>query len=57
MTARVERLIAWAERRPSPAQGYSLGYVLLGAASVATIALMYSDLLVRVHAATEWMVR
>ena len=57
LNARVERLIAWSERRQSP-QGYSLAYAL-GAASTVMVALIvtYSGLLVRVHAATEWLVR
>lgn len=57
LNARVERLIAWSERRQSP-QGYSLARAL-GAASAVMVALIvtYSGLLVRVHAATEWLVR
>jgi beta-lactamase regulating signal transducer with metallopeptidase domain len=58
VNARVERLIAWTERRQSPAQGYSLGYALCAAAAlVATLAVTYSGMLIRVHAATEWLVR
>jgi beta-lactamase regulating signal transducer with metallopeptidase domain len=58
VNARVERLVAWTERRQSPAPQYSLGYVLCAAAAVVgTIAVTYSELLVRVHAATEWLVR
>jgi len=57
VNARVERLIAWTERRQSP-QGYSLAYALCAAAAVmATLVVSYSGLLVRVHAATEWLVR
>jgi beta-lactamase regulating signal transducer with metallopeptidase domain len=57
VNARVERLIAWTERkRPAPA--YSLRFALCAAAVVAiTLALSYSQLLVRMHAATEWLVR
>jgi beta-lactamase regulating signal transducer with metallopeptidase domain len=56
--ARVERLIAWTERRRNPAKGYSLGYALCAtAAVVVTLAVTYRELLVRVHAATEWLVR
>ena len=57
VNARVERLIAWTEReRPAPA--YSLRFALCAAAAVAiTLALSYSQLLVRMHAATEWLVR
>jgi hypothetical protein len=58
VNARVERLIAWTERRPSNAPRYFIGYALFAAvAAVATLALTYSELLVRVHAATEWLVR
>ena len=55
---RVERLVAWTERQPSPALGYSLRYVVCGAiAVVATLTFTYSELLVRAHEATEWLVR
>jgi beta-lactamase regulating signal transducer with metallopeptidase domain len=58
VNARVARLIAWTERQPSPTEGYSLGYALGAAAVVvATLAVTYSELLVRVHEATEWLVR
>ncbi|MGB6401741.1 MAG: hypothetical protein WBF26_02750 [Candidatus Sulfotelmatobacter sp.] len=58
MNARVERLIAWTEPQQSQAPGYSLVYPLCtGAAVVVTVAVTYSQLLVRVHAATEWLVR
>ena len=58
VNARVERLIAWTEQRQSPAPGYSLVYPLCTAAAVVvTLAVTYSHLLVRVHAATEWLVR
>jgi len=57
VNARVERLLAWTgpgQRQASP----PLRYILLAAATVmTTLALTYSDLLVRVHAATEWLVR
>ena len=58
VNARVERLIAWTEQKPGPAPGYSLLYPLCTAtAAVVTLAITYSHLLVRVHAATEWLVR
>jgi beta-lactamase regulating signal transducer with metallopeptidase domain len=58
VNARVERLITWSERRKSQAPGYSLVYALCAAAVVVvTLAVTYSQLLVRVHAATEWLVR
>ena len=58
MNARVERLIAWSDKRRAPSQNFSPLYGL-GAtlASVAVFALTYSQLLVRVHTATEWLVR
>jgi beta-lactamase regulating signal transducer with metallopeptidase domain len=58
VNARVERLIAWTELQQSPAPGHSLVYPLCTAVAVAvTLAVTYSQLLVRVHAATEWLVR
>jgi hypothetical protein len=62
MNARIERLIAWSEERLALAQGFSswrrLGYGLGAAlAIVAGFAVTYSQLLVRVHTATEWLVR
>ena len=58
VNARVERLIAWTERRQSAAPGHSLAYTLSAAAAlVVTLAVTYSELLVRVHVATEWLVR
>jgi beta-lactamase regulating signal transducer with metallopeptidase domain len=58
VNARVERLIAWTERPQRPAPAYSWRYVLCAAAAVViTLAASYSELLMRVHAATEWLVR
>jgi hypothetical protein len=58
LNARVERLIAWTEPQPNAASGYWLRYAVRAAvAVVATLAFTYSELLVRVHAATEWLVR
>jgi hypothetical protein len=58
VNARVERLIAWSELRQSPTKGYSLAYALCAmAVMLAAMAVSYSELLVRVHAATEWLVR
>jgi Zn-dependent protease with chaperone function len=58
MNARVERLVAWSSQRGVPRQKYSPWYGL-GAAvvTVALFAVTYSSMLVRVHAATEWLVR
>jgi beta-lactamase regulating signal transducer with metallopeptidase domain len=58
VNARVERLIAWTERRQSPVRGYLLGYALCTAAVAAgTLVVTYGQLLVQVHAASEWLVR
>jgi len=58
LNARVERLIAWTEPRPGLAKGYSSRYALCAAvAALVTLAVTYGELLVRVHAATEWLVR
>ena len=58
MNARVERLIAWSEGRRVPMGKYSLWYaVCTVSAVIAGCAVTYSALLVRVHTATEWLVR
>jgi Zn-dependent protease with chaperone function len=58
LNARVERLIAWKEPRQNSAPQYSVRYLLCAAILVAaTLAVTYSELLVRVHTATEWLVR
>ncbi|MFZ0297255.1 MAG: hypothetical protein WAM13_02795, partial [Candidatus Sulfotelmatobacter sp.] len=58
VNARVERLIAWTEEQQSQASGYSPVYPLCTAAAMlVTLAVTYSQLLVRVHTATEWLVR
>jgi beta-lactamase regulating signal transducer with metallopeptidase domain len=58
VNVRVERLLAWTELQQTPPRGYSFVYAFCAAASmVVTLALTYSELLVRVHAATEWLVR
>jgi beta-lactamase regulating signal transducer with metallopeptidase domain len=58
VNARVERLIAWTKPMRNPAEKYWLGYTLCATLAVcATMAVTYSELLVRVHAATEWLVR
>jgi Zn-dependent protease with chaperone function len=58
MNARVERLIAWSEERLVSPQRFSPWYGL-GAvvATVAVFGVTYIQLLVRVHTATEWLVR
>jgi Zn-dependent protease with chaperone function len=62
MNARVERLVAWSEDRRVPAQKHSPAFGLtfgVGAAlaTVGICAVTYSQLLARVHTATEWLVR
>jgi beta-lactamase regulating signal transducer with metallopeptidase domain len=58
LNARVERLIAWPERRQVAASRYWYVYTLCAAAAViATFAASYTELLLRIHTATEWMVR
>jgi beta-lactamase regulating signal transducer with metallopeptidase domain len=58
VNARVERLIAWTQRRQTPAGRYALAYGLCAiAAMVIAMAVNYSELLVQAHAATEWLVR
>jgi len=58
MNARIERLIAWEEGRKAPAPRYSPWYGFwAGLAIVVGFAVTYGQLLVRVHTATEWLVR
>lgn len=59
MNARVERLIAWSERRRiSSARENSPWFTACTALAVAaTFVLTYHELLVGVHTATEWLVR
>jgi beta-lactamase regulating signal transducer with metallopeptidase domain len=58
LNARIERLISWKEHPRHAAPVYSLPYTLCAAAAAAaTLAVTYSELLVRVHTATEWLVR
>jgi len=55
---RVERLIAWSDWRSVPPLRYSSWYALgAGVATIATFAVTYGQLLMRVHTATEWLVR
>ncbi len=58
VNARVERLISWTQRRHNETNKYSLAYALCATIVIlAAMALTYSQLLVQVHAATEWLVR
>jgi Zn-dependent protease with chaperone function len=55
VNTRVERLIAWKEQRLS---GGGFGYTWYAiAAAAGALVVTYSTLLVRMHAATEWLVR
>jgi Zn-dependent protease with chaperone function len=58
MNARVERLIAWSDEVPASTRRFFAWYALgAAAATVAISAVTYAQLLVSVHAATEWLVR
>lgn len=55
---RINRLLAWTERRQTPAKKYWMAYALCATViAAATLTLTYSALLIRVHAATELLVR
>ena len=57
ISARVERLLTWSAPRRQPLRP-SHWYVLAAPlATVATLAIAYSQILAGVHAATEWLVR
>jgi beta-lactamase regulating signal transducer with metallopeptidase domain len=56
--ARVERLLAWTERRQSISSQRSVILPICTVATVLfTLAITYGELLARVHTATEWLVR
>ena len=58
ISARVERLIAWSGHRHASPKTFSPWYgVGAAAATIAVFAVTYSELLVQVHTATEWLVR
>jgi len=58
MNARIERLLAWSDRRVSSSRALLPWYgAAVAASSVAVLAVTYSYLLVRIHTATEWFVR
>jgi beta-lactamase regulating signal transducer with metallopeptidase domain len=58
LNARVERLLSWSEARQVRTKSFSLWYGLAAALGTAAIcAVTYSQLLVHVHTATEWLVR
>jgi len=57
VNGRVERLIHWSDDRRPP-QTYPQWYALgMGLAFLAVVGLTYSQLLMSVHVATEWLVR
>lgn len=56
--ARVQRLIAWSGERGVSIRRYSRWYGVSAAfAAIAAFALIYGQLLVHVHTATEWLIR
>ena len=58
MNARIERLIAWSDVRLVSPHRFSPWYARGAAlATVAVFAVTYSQLLLQVHTATEWLVR
>lgn len=57
MNARVERLLAWSDECGVQRQHTSWYSVLAMLAAAAAFAVTYGQLLVRVHAATEWLIR
>lgn len=58
VNARVERLVAWSESRRVPPPKYSPWYGATAAlATITMFAVTYTQLLVHVHTATEWLVR
>jgi Zn-dependent protease with chaperone function len=54
---RVERLIAWSSERGGQSRFFSWGRVAAVSAAAAMFALTYSQILIHVHTATEWLVR
>ena len=58
VNVRVERLIAWNGQPQSAANEYPQKYWLgIAAATLTVLAVTYFQLLVRIHTATEWLVR
>lgn len=56
LQARIERLLAWS-KRPAPRRYFLKHTVVAVVATTFALAFTYGALLVRVHAATEWLVR
>jgi beta-lactamase regulating signal transducer with metallopeptidase domain len=57
VNARVQRLMEWTEPPQISASRYSWHYTLAAAATLLTLVVTYSHLLMSVHEATEWLVR
>lgn len=57
VNARVERLIAWTESRQVVVQRFSWRYPICAVLAMIAFAATYSELLISMHAATEWLVR
>ena len=58
VNVRVERLVAWSEERRVPDGRYSSWQIACaGLATLAVLVMTYSQMLTRVHVATEWLVR
>lgn len=57
VNARVQRLIEWNDPRSVASENNSWRYAVCAVASVAVLAATYGDLLLRIHEATEWLVR
>jgi beta-lactamase regulating signal transducer with metallopeptidase domain len=57
LNARVERLLAWSDQRHVPRRHTSWFGVFAILAAAVTFVLPYGQLLLRVHTATEWLVR
>ncbi len=57
VNVRVERLVAWSKREVSEPKYSSWQVALAGLATLAVLAMTYSQMLARVHDATEWLVR
>jgi hypothetical protein len=57
MNVRVERLIAWSDARLVSEKKYPWYGLGAAMATTAGFVITYSALLVRVHAATEWLFR
>ncbi len=57
VNARVQRLMEWTAPPQNSASRYSWRYAFAAAATLLTLAITYSHLLVGIHEATEWLVR